>query len=209
MVRLQGDGMTIADPTADTASVPTTSRLRADAQQNYDRLVEVAAGAFAEHGEQASLKAIAREAGVGIGTLYRRFPSREVLVEATYRAESARLCQSGYELLDTLAPVAALQAWMEQFLSYMAAKKGMAGALRVVLNADEELRLTTRSMLIDVLAALLRAAEESGDVRPGLDPADVVMALGGFALVGGEENEPELAKRLLDLLLRGVLVPVK
>jgi AcrR family transcriptional regulator len=189
-----------------TTTDSATTRLRADAQHNHDRLLEVAARAFAEHGEQASLKAIAREAGVGIGTLYRRFPSREVLVEATYRAESARLCQAGYELLETLTPVAALQAWMEQFLSYMAAKKGMAGALRVVLNADDALRLATRSMLIDVLAALLQAGERSGDVRPGLDPTDVVMALGGFALVGGEENEPALAQRLLDLLLRGLLV---
>jgi AcrR family transcriptional regulator len=193
--------------TTDSAASSSVSHLRADAQQNHDRLLEVAARAFIEHGEQASLKAIAREAGVGIGTLYRRFPSREVLVEAVYRTESARLCQSGYDLLETLSPIAALQAWMEQFLSYMAAKKGMAGALRVVLSADDELRLATRSMLIDVLAALLQAGERSGEVRPGLDPTDVVMALGGFALVGGEEDEPELAQRLLDLLLRGLLVP--
>jgi AcrR family transcriptional regulator len=183
----------------------SAQRLRADAQANHDRLLSVAAQAFAEHGEQASLKAIAREAGVGIGTLYRRFPSRAVLVEATYRSESARLCQAGYDLLDQLPPVAALRGWMEQFLAYMATKRGMAGALRVVLSADDDLRLATRAMLIDVLAALLRAAEEAGEVRPGLDPTDVVMALGGFALVGGEEDDQELSRRLLDLLLSGLL----
>jgi AcrR family transcriptional regulator len=182
-------------------------RLRADARLNRDRLLEVAARAFAQHGEQASLKAIAREAGVGIGTLYRRFPSREVLVEATYRSESERLCQAGHDLLERVPPLAALRSWMEQFLSYMATKKGMAGALRVVLTADDDLRLATRAMLIDVLAALLQAGERAGDVRPGLDATDVVMALGGFALVGGEENDPELADRLLDLLLQGLVAP--
>ena len=106
---------------------PATARrpLRADAQLNHDRLLEVAARHFAEDGSDASMKAIAREAGVGIGTLYRRFPSREILVEATYRTESRRLCEAAPALLREMPPGAALREWMRMFLGYMAAKRGM------------------------------------------------------------------------------------
>jgi AcrR family transcriptional regulator len=182
----------------------TTRSLRADARANHDRLLEVAAEAFARDGAEASLKAIAKEAGVGIGTLYRRFPTREILVEATYRSESARLCASAAELLRRLPAVEALRVWMERFLDYLAAKRGMAEALRVVLTADNDLRLRTRGMLIDALGTLLRTSEEQGAVRPGLDPGDVVMALGGIALITSDQGRQDLAGRLLDLLMAGL-----
>jgi AcrR family transcriptional regulator len=102
--------------------------LRADAQANYDRLLEVAARAFAAEGADASLKAIAAEAGVGIGTLYRRFPAREDLIEATYRNETARLGQLAAELLAERDPVDALREWMERFADYMLTKRGMTDA---------------------------------------------------------------------------------
>ena len=183
----------------------TTRALRADAKANHDRLLEVAAEAFARDGAEASLKAIAKEAGVGIGTLYRRFPTREILVEATYRSESARLCASADDLLGHLPAVEALRAWMEQFLDYLATKRGMAEALRVVLTADDDLRLRTRGMLIDALGLLLRTSEEQGAVRRGLDPADVVMALGGIALITSDQGRQDLAGRLLDLLMAGLV----
>jgi AcrR family transcriptional regulator len=106
--------------------------LRADAQANYDRLLEVAARAFAADGADASLKAVAAEAGVGIGTLYRRFPAREDLIEATYRNETARLGQSAAELLAERDPVDALREWMERFTDYMLTKRGMADALPAI-----------------------------------------------------------------------------
>lgn len=178
--------------------------LRADAKANHDRLLEVAAEAFARDGAEASLKAIAKEAGVGIGTLYRRFPTREILVEATYRSESARLCASAGDLLHQRPAIEALRVWMERFLDYLAAKRSMAEALRVVLTADNDLRLRTRGMLIDALGMLLRTSEEQGAVRPGLDPSDVVMALGGIALITSDQGRQDLAGRLLDLLMAGL-----
>jgi AcrR family transcriptional regulator len=178
--------------------------MRADARQNHDRLLAVAARHFAADGEGASMKAIAKEAGVGIGTLYRRFPTRETLVEATYRSESQQLASSVTWLLREHPPLYALRAWSGQFLDYMATKRGMAGALKTLLTADEELRLTTRSLLIDALATLLQATERDGATRPGVDATDVVMALGGYAMILGEEPQPGLRDRLLDLLLNGL-----
>ncbi len=178
--------------------------LRADAQENRDRLLRVAARHFADDGAQASMKAIAQEAGVGIGTLYRRFPSREVLIEATYRDQSQLLCDAAPDLLARKPPRDALRTWMGQFLDYMATKRGMAEALKTMLRADEPLRLKTRELLLDALDLLLRAGEQDGVLRPGLDPLDVTMALGGFAMVIGEEAVPELRDRLLGLLIDGL-----
>jgi AcrR family transcriptional regulator len=180
--------------------------LRADAQDNHDRLLRVAARHFAEDGVQASMKAIAQEAGVGIGTLYRRFPSREVLIEATYRSESQHLADAAPDLLTRMPALDALRTWMERFLDYMATKRGMADALKTMLRADEPLRLKTRDLLFDSLALLLEAGERSGDLRPGLDAVDVTMALGGFAMVIGEEARPDLRDRLIGLLVEGLNV---
>lgn len=181
--------------------------LRADAQSNYERLLAVAAEVFAREGTQASLKAIAQRAGVGIGTLYRRFPTRETLVEAVYRNEVARLCAAADELLGTLPPAAALPAWMERFVDFMAAKRGMGEALRAVLLSEQD-RMHTRDLLRAAIATLLAAGAADGVVRPGVDPNDVLMALGGITLIAGEERRRDLATRLIGLLLHGVTVPV-
>jgi AcrR family transcriptional regulator len=177
--------------------------MRADARANYDRLLEVAAAAFAEAGTQASLKAIAAEAGVGIGTLYRRFPTRELLVEAVYRNEVERLCAAVPELLATQPPAAALAGWMERFVDFMATKRGMGDALRAVLLSEED-RLQTRGQLRAAIATLLDAGVAAGVARPGIDPNDLLLSLGGITLIAGEEEERALASRLVDLLLRGV-----
>src|SRR3954447_1683535 len=103
-----------------------TPALRADARLNRDRLLEAAAEAFAREGADTSLKAIAQQAGVGIGTLYRRFPTREDLIEATYRNETTKLCQSAPRLLETGEPLAALREWMSRFVDYMLTKHGMS-----------------------------------------------------------------------------------
>jgi AcrR family transcriptional regulator len=180
-------------------------QLRADARQNYDRLVTVAAQTFARDGAQASLKAIAAEAGVGIGTLYRHFPTREALVEAVYRTETQRLCEAAPELLRDLAPVPALRAWTARFLDYMATKDGMADVLHAVLTADEGLRMDTRIRLKEAVALLLDAGRRAGELRADLDADDVFLALGGFALVLDKQPDaPDLASRLLNLLLEGL-----
>lgn len=175
-------------------------RLRADARQNQERLLVVAAEAMAREGSAASLKAIAQEAGVGIGTLYRRFPTREALVEAVYRSEVARLCDAAPELLTELSPLAALRVWMQRFVDFMATKHAMADALKVVLASEDD-RMRTRFLLRDALAVLLDAGVADGVVRRGLDPYDVLMGLGGVTLIA---EGPESAVRLLDMLIDGL-----
>jgi len=181
-----------------------TRPLRADAQLNQDRLLDAAARAFARDGADTSLKAIAKDAGVGIGTLYRRFPSRESLIEATYRNETARLCAAAPELLLSTPPAAALRTWMDRFVDYIATKHGMADALHAVLVSQGELRMRTRDLLTEALATLLRAGVADGSIRPGIDPNDVLMVLGGITLIAGEPDQRALAHRLLDLLLTGL-----
>ncbi|MFR0359400.1 TetR/AcrR family transcriptional regulator [Streptomyces sediminimaris] len=178
--------------------------LRADAQANRDRLLEVAARAFAQQGADASLKAIAAEAGVGIGTLYRRFPAREDLIEATYRNETDRLCASVRELLADRAPLAALREWAEAFVDYMLTKRGMADALPAILAAREDLRRHSRDALGEAVTALLDAGTAAGQVREDAEPNDVLMALGGITLISSHEHQRGLASRLIVLLLDGL-----
>jgi AcrR family transcriptional regulator len=113
--------------------------LRADARRNRDRLIEVAAKAFASSGVGASLEAIAREAGVGPGTLYRHFPAREVLIEAVYRREVEGLVAAAEELARTSEPDEALAEWMQRFVGYMATKRGMRDSLRLLLESNSPL----------------------------------------------------------------------
>ena len=185
-------------------SIPTPRPLRADAQQNHDRLLEVAAIAFSAEGADASLKAIAKDAGVGIGTLYRRFPSRDDLIEATYRNETARLSERAPELLLELAPREAMRAWMEGFVDYMLAKHGMAEALPSILAARDGLRLHSRDLLRDAIATLLEACIDDGSLRSQVPANDVMMALGGIALIAANESQRDLASGLIDLLLAGL-----
>lgn len=175
--------------------------LRADAQANHDRLLEVAARTLAHKGPDASLKAIAAEAGVGIGTLYRRFPTREDLIEAIYRNETARLSESAAELLETSAPLPALRAWMEAFVDYMHTKQGMADALPAILAARQGLRLHSREVLDNAVATLLAAGINAGELRQDASTNDVLMALGGITLISGHEHQRDLASRLISLLL--------
>ncbi|MEU8606921.1 helix-turn-helix domain-containing protein [Actinoplanes sp. NPDC048791] len=179
--------------------------MRADARANHDRLLEVAARSFARDGADASLKAIAAEAGVGIGTLYRRFPTREDLIEATYRSETTRLCESAPRLLDDRIPLAAMREWMEQFVDYMLTKQGMADALPAILATREGLRLHSREALGDAMETLLNAGVTAGEFRADIAAADVLMALGGITLIGGHERQRELASRLISLLLDGLV----
>jgi AcrR family transcriptional regulator len=175
--------------------------MRADAQENRDRLLEVAARAFAREGTGASLKAIAREAGVGIGTVYRRFPTREALIEAVYQQEVARLCAAAPSLAAELAGAAALRAWMEQFVDFMGTKREL---LRPALTSEDE-KQQTRDELRAAIAVLLSAGVADGTVRASIDPNDLLLSLGGITLIADSESRRELATRLIALLLDGVL----
>lgn len=181
-----------------------TDSLRSDAQANHERLLEVAASIFAREGADTSLKAIAAEAGVGIGTLYRRFPRRDDLIEATYRNETARLCSSALELLEERSPLDAMRQWMERFVDYMLTKQGMAEALPSILAAREGLRDHSREALIEAVSTLLAASIRQGQVRADASPSDTLMALGGITLISGHEHQRDLASRLIALLLAGL-----
>jgi AcrR family transcriptional regulator len=175
--------------------------LRADAQTNQDRVLEAAAHAFGEPGADTSMKAIARAAGVGIGTLYRRFPTRERLIEATYRNETTKLAESADTLLADQSPAVALRSWMDGFVDYILTKHGMAEALPSILATTDGLRLQSREVLREAIVRLLAAGVRQSAVRADVDPNDILMALGGITLIAENEQQRELAGRLCDLLM--------
>jgi AcrR family transcriptional regulator len=179
-------------------------RLRADAQLNHDRLLEAAARAFARDGGEATLKAIAKDAGVGIGTLYRRFPTREALVEATYRNEVESLCGEVPDLLRTQPAAEALRVWMQRFVEFFASAVGMSDTLRAVLLNAGDLRMQTKDLIKEALSQLLAAAAAEDILLPDIDVMDVLMSLGGIALVAGDPDLSDRATRLIDILLNGI-----
>ena len=181
-----------------------TRPLRADAQRNRDRLLQAAVRAFARAGPDATLDAIAKDAGVGIGTLYRHFPTREALVEAAYRNELARLCDAVADLLAAMPPDEAMRAWMDRFVGYMTTKRGMADALRAVIASGGNPFAQSRDRLTGAITVLLGAAAAAGTVRPDIEPGDVLASLSGVALAAGEPAQREQAGRLLDLLMDGL-----
>lgn len=177
--------------------------LRADAQRNRDRLVEIAVQAFSDDGPDVTLDSIAKAAGVGIGTLYRHFPTREALIEAAYRNELTRLTEAAPELLRTMRPDQALRTWMDRFVAYMTTKRGMGDALKALVAAGGDPFARSRELITDALGQLLAAAVESGAIRPGVEVDDIFMSLAGVSMVG-EHAQPGQSARLLDLLVDGL-----
>ncbi|WP_328344200.1 TetR/AcrR family transcriptional regulator [Micromonospora sp. NBC_00421] len=178
--------------------------LRADALRNRQRLLDTAVRAFSRQGPAVTLDAIAREAGVGIGTLYRHFPTREALVEAAYRSELAKLCAAADELLARLPATEATRAWMDHFVDYLATKRGMADALRLVVAAGTNPYAQSRDLLMAALTRLLAAGVAAGTIRPDVDPGDVLAGLSGMSLAAQGPEQRDLAGRLLDLLMAGL-----
>ena len=178
--------------------------LRADAQRNRERLLAVAVRAFSEEGPDVTLESIARDAGVGIGTLYRHFPTRESLVEAAYRNELGRLCDATAGLLRAMPPDDATRMWMDRFIDYMAAKRGMADALRAVIASGGDPFAETMGRLLGAITALLGAGAAAGTMRGDVEPGDVLASLSGVSLAAGEPAQRDQARRLLDLLMDGL-----
>jgi AcrR family transcriptional regulator len=193
----------------DLVSETGTRAVRADARRNYDRLLEVAVRAFAADGADVTLEGIAKAAGVGIGTLYRHFPTREALVEAAYRHELADLCDAVPGLLQSLPPDEAARAWMDHFIDYMTTKRYMAEALRAVIASGGNPFAESRGRLIAAITALLDAGVAAGTLRPDVEPDDVLVALAGVSLAAGEPTQREQAGRLLDLLVEGLRLHAK
>lgn len=176
---------------------------RADARRNHDALLAAAAEVFAERGIEASLEEIARRANVGIGTLYRNFPTRDALNEAVYRREVETLCDAADELLAGNSADAALAAWMHRFAGYVAKKRGMAAALRSALGADNELFTYSRQRINAALGMLVTAAVEAGSIRPDTDVDDVLRAMSGICMASDLPGEDRTG-RLIDLIVDGL-----
>ncbi|MYU05603.1 TetR family transcriptional regulator [Streptomyces sp. SID8366] len=178
--------------------------LRADARRNRERILEAAVRSFSERGADVAIDTIAKAAGVGSATLYRHFPTREALVEAAYRNELARVCDSAADLLAGHPPDRALRLWMDRFIDYLAAKHGMADALRAAVATGADPFAETLDRLGTAISTLLHAGADAGLLRSDIDPLDVGFSLSGLALVTSAPGHRERAGRLLDLLLDGL-----
>ncbi len=179
-------------------------RLRPDARRNRERLLAAAAEAFATDGIGTSLEEIARRAGVGIGTLYRHFPSRDALVAAVYRREVELLCDPVPELLDEMPPDEALRAWMGRFVGYTATKQGLGEALQAAMASDSELFADSYGRLAGAIEALVSAAVAAGAVRADARGEDVLRALGAIWMIRSGDDRQAQADRVLDLVIDGL-----
>jgi AcrR family transcriptional regulator len=179
-------------------------RLRADAQRNREQLLAAAVTAFSRDDPEVTLESIARDAGVGIGTLYRHFPTREALVDAAYRSELAKLCDAVPELVARLQADKALRTWMDLFIEYTTTKRGMSDALRMVIASGGNPFAESRSRLLAAVCALMKAGAADGTLRADVDPADLLASMTGVSLAVGDPTHRAKAGRLLDLLMDGM-----
>ncbi|MFB9236060.1 TetR/AcrR family transcriptional regulator [Plantactinospora siamensis] len=179
--------------------------MRADARRNYERLIAVAREAFTEHGAEARLDDIARRAGVGPGTLYRHFPSRDDLLAAVYRDDVEALRAQAEELAGRLPPADALAAWLRLQLDYLKVKRGLWTALKAMLAADSETLARCKDTMRSALGGLLDRAQAAGVVRPDVDAPTVLRLVHGVGLAS--ESAPEEADRLLGIMLDGLRPP--
>ncbi|MFT4183846.1 MAG: TetR/AcrR family transcriptional regulator [Rhizobium sp.] len=191
-------------PEPKDATPPGGKTLRADARRNRDKLIDIAAQAFASHGTAASLEEIARRAGVGVGTLYRHFPTREHLVEAVYRHEVEVLCDAAETLAGELTPDRALEEWMHRFVGYIATKRGMADSLRILLNSNSELFADSYGKVPVVLTGLIARAVADGSIRADVDSTDVLQALSGTYSMPSSPDWHDRSRRLVGLLMDGL-----
>jgi AcrR family transcriptional regulator len=176
---------------------------RTDAQRNRERILDVAKEAFTRSGANASLDDIAKQAGVGPGTLYRHFPTREELLKAVYRAELEKLAAAEQKFAQTMPPLAALRAWLLMFVDAIAAKQLIAPALNTLLGDPKKVFEASYAKMHQAIQALVKRAVESGEIRSDLDPADLLWALVGVSNVASSPDWQQTARRLVDILIMG------
>lgn len=184
-------------------SKPAPRKPRADAQRNRESILEVAKEAFTRSGANTSLDDIAKEAGVGAGTLYRHFPTRDALLEAVYRSEVEKLAAAERELSAKLPPIEALRAWMLLFIDYIAAKHIIAPALNTIVGGVSRLYEGSRAQVTGAIDTLVKRAIKSGDIRRDLDAFDLLRALIGVSNVASSPDWQQSARRLVDILITG------
>ncbi|MEZ5734605.1 MAG: TetR/AcrR family transcriptional regulator [Novosphingobium sp.] len=204
-------------------------KTRADRERNRQRLIEAAKAAFAEEGAQVSLDAIARRAGVGIGTLYRHFPSRDAIIEAICRREVTQLAEAAPKLLSSMSPADALQQWMRLFVDYIATKQLLSAAIyyifgiapehfrnsaaRItdspVMGTTTELWHSSTAQLIEAAVLLLKEGIKAGEIRADIEPMDLLRAISGFTVTYGNDVEgwEASALRLIEIFMDGLRTP--
>ncbi|WP_159326902.1 TetR/AcrR family transcriptional regulator [Streptomyces tendae] len=183
---------------------PKPRATRADAARNRDQLLEVATRVLASPGAETSLRAIAREAGVGIGTLYRHFPTRESLVEAVYRDQVVRLTKGAQDLLAGEAPAVAMRRWMDLFGNWIAPKNGMLDTLPALIESGAVGHARTRDELLNAISTILDAGRAAGDLRPDVTAEETAAGLIGIFTVAHQSGQTVRADRLLDIFLDGL-----
>jgi AcrR family transcriptional regulator len=184
-------------------SKPVPRKPRTDAQRNRERILEVAKEAFTRSGANTSLDEIAKEAGVGAGTLYRHFPTRDALIEAVYRTEVGKLAAAERTFAEAMPPIEALRAWMLLFVDYIATKEIIAPVLNTFVGGPSKLYEGSREQIQGAIEGLVKRAIKSGDIRKDLDPLDLLRALIGVSNVASSPDWQQSAKRLVEILITG------
>src|ERR1700753_2622235 len=187
-------------------SAKSPRKPRADAVRNRERVLEAAKAVFSAGGPDASLEAVAKRAGVGIGTLYRHFPTREALYEAVYRREVEQLGELAEELKDEAAPVEALRRWLRSNVEFVATKKGMATALALAAGPPSELTAFSFEHLTRAIGMLLGRAVAAGDIRADVGPEDLLRTLVGMCMLHDQPGWQASVVRMLDVLVDGLCV---
>ena len=184
-------------------SLQSARKPRSDAQRNRERILEVAKEAFTREGANASLDDIARQSGVGAGTLYRHFPTRDALLEAVYRSEVEKLAAAERKFAEAMPPVEALRAWMLLFVDHIAAKQIIAPALNALVGGPSRLYEGSRPQIQAAIETLVKRAIKSGDIRKDVDPFDLLRALIGFSHMSSGPGWQQSARRLVEILIAG------
>jgi AcrR family transcriptional regulator len=186
-----------------SAAKTSIRKPRADAQRNRERILEVAKQVFTSRGAEASMDEIAKRAKIGPGTLYRHFPTRDDLLAAVYVTEVEKLAQAQRKFSAELPAVEALRAWMLVFIDYIAAKRIIAPALNAMAGGPSRVFHETTRVMEEAANALANRAIASKDLRPDVDPMDMLRALYGVASVGSAEDWPARARQFVDILIQG------
>ena len=176
---------------------------RTDAVRNRERILDVAKGAFTRFGADTSLDDIAKQAGVGAGTLYRHFPTRDALIEAVYRSEVEKLAAAERKFAETMPPIDALRTWMLLFVGHIAQKQIIAPALNSLVGGPTRLYEGSRGLIQGAIDGLVKRAVKSGDIRSDLDPFDLLRALIGVSHVASGPGWQQSARRLVGILIAG------
>jgi AcrR family transcriptional regulator len=182
----------------------STRKPRADAVRNRERVLEAAKAVFSAGGAEASLEAVARSAGVGIGTLYRHFPTREALFEAVYRREVQQLADLAEQLKQEASPIEALRHWMRSNVRFVATKKGMSAALALAAYKNSELFSSSFDRLTQAVGGLLERAIAAGEIRNDITPEDLLRALIGMCYMQDQPGWQASVLRLVDVFIDGL-----